>query len=67
MDTSSFILSLLFGSIGFGFFVYGKRQQAIVPLICGLILMIFPYFISNTILLTAIGSTLTITPYFVRI
>lgn len=67
MDTSSFILSFLFGSIGFGFFIYGKRQQAVVPLICGLILMIFPYFISNAILLTAIGVALTIIPFFVRI
>lgn len=67
MDTSSLILNLLFGFIGFGFFMYGKRQQAVVPLICGLTLMIFPYFISSTILLATIGGALTIIPYFVRI
>jgi hypothetical protein len=49
------------------FFVYGKRQRAVVPLICGLVLMAFPYLVSNTILLVAIGVTLIAIPYFVRI
>jgi len=58
---------LLFGSVGLGFFIYGKKQKAAVPLVCGLVLMIFPYFISNTILLVAIGVALITLPYFVRI
>ncbi len=58
---------LLFGSFGLGFFAYGKKQKAVVPLVCGLALMIFPYFISSTILLVAIGVALIALPYFVRI
>jgi hypothetical protein len=58
---------LLFGSFGLGFFVYGKKQREVVPLVCGLALMIFPYFISNTILLVGIGVMLIVVPYFVRI
>jgi hypothetical protein len=58
---------LLFGSVGLGFFMYGRRQKAVVPLVCGLVLMIFPYFVSNTIFLVAIGVVLIATPYFVRI
>ena len=42
---------LIFGSIGFGFFLYGKNQRAIMPLVCGIALMVFPYFVSNTLLL----------------
>jgi hypothetical protein len=57
---------MLFGAFGFGFFVYGKRQKAGVPLACGLVLMVFPYFVSNTLLLVAIGVTLMVIPYFVR-
>jgi predicted membrane protein len=67
LDTSALLWSLLFGSIGLGFFIYGKRQAAVVPLVCGLLLMVFPYFISNTILLVAIGVALMAVPYFVRI
>ena len=67
MSTSSLIWGLLFGSVGFGFFIYGKKQKSVVPLVCGLVLMIFPYFISNTILLAAIGVALITLPYFVKI
>jgi len=57
---------MLFGAFGLGFFVYGKRQKAGVPLVCGLALMVFPYFVPNTLLLVAIGVTLMVIPYFVR-
>jgi hypothetical protein len=58
---------LLFGSIGVGFFVYGRRQKAVVPLVCGLALIVFPYFVSSNALLVAIGSALIAIPYFVRL
>jgi len=66
VNTSSLLWGLLFGSIGLGFFIYGKRQRNAVPLICGLLLMIFPYFVSNSILLVALGVVLMAVPYFLR-
>ena len=57
----------VFGSIGLGYFVYGKRQSAVVPLVCGLLLMVFPYFIETTWLLVLIGAALAAVPYFVRL
>jgi hypothetical protein len=66
LDTSSLLWGLLFGSIGLGFFVYGRRQKMVVPLVCGVALMIFPYFISSTILLVMVGVALIGIPYFVR-
>jgi hypothetical protein len=36
-------------------------------LVCGLALMAFPYFVSNTIALVAVGVVLIAIPYFVRI
>jgi hypothetical protein len=58
---------VLFGSIGLGYFIYGKKQRAVVPLVCGLVLMLFPYFISNVVLLVVIGAVLTAIPYFLRL
>jgi len=58
---------VLFGSIGLGFFIYGKRQGAPVPLACGLLLMVFPYFVSNTWATVLIGALLMAIPYFVRL
>ena len=66
MSTATLLWGLLFGSIGLGFFVYGRRQKAVVPLLTGLALMIFPYFISNTIALVTLGVVLIAIPYFVR-
>ena len=66
MNTSTLLWGLLFGSIGLGFFVYGRRQKMIVPLACGVALMIYPYFVSNTILLVIVGVGLIAIPYFVR-
>jgi hypothetical protein len=57
---------LLFGSIGLGYFIYGKKQRSIAPLVCGLALMVFPYFVSNMMLLVGIGAILVIIPYFLR-
>jgi hypothetical protein len=67
MTTSSLLLGLLFGSVGLGFFVYGRKQRAGVPLLCGLMLMIVPYFIPNTLLLFLVGAVLVAIPYFLRI
>ena len=66
MDTASLLWGLLFGSIGFGFFLYGKKQSKPVPLLCGIGLMIFPYFVSNNFALVLIGAVLLAIPYFIR-
>jgi hypothetical protein len=58
---------LLFGSIGLGYAIYGRKQRAAVPLVCGLALMVFPYFVSNTWLLAGIGAVLIAVPYFLRL
>jgi hypothetical protein len=67
LDTSPLLWGLLFGSIGLGFLIYGRKQKAVVPLICGLGLMVFPYFVSNTILVITIGIVLIAIPYFFRL
>jgi len=63
----SLFLGLLFGSIGLGFFIYGRKQRTVVPLLCGIVLMVVPYFISSTLLLFLVGSVLVAVPYLVRV
>jgi hypothetical protein len=60
-------LGLIISSIGLGFFVYGKKQKVFAPLVCGLLLMIYPYFVSSIFLLVVIGVALMALPYFVRV
>jgi hypothetical protein len=58
---------VIFGSIGLGFFVYGKKQKAIIPLLSGIGLMVVPYFISSTYILIFSGIVLVALPYFIKI
>ena len=67
MTAASLLWGLLFGSIGLGFFLYGRKQKRVVPLVCGLALMVFPYFVTGTILVVVVGIVLIAIPYFVRV
>jgi predicted membrane protein len=63
---TTLLWGLLFSSIGLGFAIYGRRQRAVVPLLCGIALMVYPYFVANVVLLVGIGIVLIAIPYFVR-
>ena len=65
-STAVLMWGMLFGTIGFGFFLYGKRQRAVVPLITGIALCVFPYFIENVYVLVGVGLLLVAIPYCVR-
>jgi len=68
MESESMLIwGMVFGSIGLGFFIYGKKQKAIVPLVTGIALFIFPYFIPDITMLVIVGAILVVLPYFVRI
>lgn len=67
LDTSSLLWGLVFGSVGFAYFMYGKKQRALVPALAGVILMVYPYFVTNTVLLVVVGAALMALPYFVRL
>lgn len=66
-STAVLIWGVIFSSIGVGFFIYGKKQKAIVPLCVGVALCVFPYFIANVYLLFFVGLVLVVIPYFVRV
>jgi hypothetical protein len=67
MNTALLLWGLVFSSIGVGFFLYGRKQKRVVPLVCGVALVGFPYFVSSIWLLVGIGVALTAIPYFVRL
>lgn len=67
MDVAVLFWGLLVSSVGLGYFIYGKRQRAPVPLVCGLVLMVFPYFVSSAWTVALVGAALMAIPYFVRL
>jgi len=66
MDTNQLLYSVLWSAIGMGYFVYGKKQQRMLPLFCGLGLMVFPYFVESWIALLGVGLALTALPFVIR-
>jgi hypothetical protein len=66
-NTSTLIWGVIFGSIGLGFFVYGKKQKAIIPLFSGIGLIVAPYFISNMYILILSGIVLVALPYLIKV
>ena len=66
MKAAELLWGLLFGSIGVGYFMYGRRQGKMIPLLCGVVLIVYPYFMPNTTVLVIIGAIFTAVPYFIR-
>ncbi len=59
LNTSTILASVIFGSIGLGAFIYGKKQSNFKALVIGIVLMAYPYFLTNAIALYATGVVLT--------
>jgi len=52
----TFILGGVFSVIGMVAFAYGRKSKKNSPLIGGMILMVFPYFVPNPIVMGLIGA-----------
>ena len=57
---------IIFGIIGMCAFNYGRKERSFKPLMIGVVLMVYPYFVSNTILLYALGIGISSLLYFWR-
>lgn len=62
-DTTSLVLSMLWGAIGAGYFIYGKKQSRLVFLLCGIVLCVFPIFVSGSTVSLILGLAMTIAPF----
>ena len=55
MDPTYLIIAFFFGMIGMGYFMYGKKQNRPGPLIAGIILMVYPYIVTDPLQMILIG------------
>lgn len=65
-DPTYLFLCILYSSIGYGFYRYGKRQQRLIALVCGIALMLIPYFIATVFQLILVGVVLIALPILIR-
>jgi hypothetical protein len=65
-DTSHLMVSLFFGSLGAGMFLYGRKASRLVPLVAGLGLIVVPYFIPNVIAMAVVSIAMAALPWIIR-
>lgn len=67
---STLLIGMLAGVFGAAYFVYGKRQAKPVPLVGGVLLciypyFIYPYFIDSVLWLSSGGLLLLVAPFVI--
>ncbi|MBI4231556.1 MAG: hypothetical protein HY608_12040 [Planctomycetes bacterium] len=65
MDASSLVQGVVFGAVGAGYLLYGRRQQEGLWLLAGVALMGFPYLVSGWAG-WIVGALLTGLPFLLR-
>jgi hypothetical protein len=57
-DPSSLFLDLVIGLVGFALFIYGRKAARGPQLVAGLLLMVYPYFVSSALQMFWIGAAI---------
>jgi hypothetical protein len=59
-DSTSLFLSLVITSVGFSFFLYGRKAERYPQMVGGLLLMVYPYFTSTPTVTLIVGAAIGI-------
>lgn len=60
LDPGSFVTGLLVSAVGFVVFEYGRRMRRPPQIGVGLVLLIFPYFVSNVFAMLGLAAALLV-------
>ena len=64
MFNASFLFaSLIWGSIGVGYCIYGKRQQSLSAMVGGIVMITVSYFVASALLMSLICILLIVMVY----
>lgn len=64
LNPQTLLAGLIFGTIGWGAFSYGRKLELWQPRAIGLLLMLYPYFITHRILVWLVGVALLVVLWF---
>ena len=64
---NAFIAAVFFGIIGSGYFLYGRKAQNWLALVCGVLLCVFPYFVDSFLWTMVIGLVLLAAPFVITL
>ena len=64
---STLVVGIVTGALGVAYIAYGRRQTKFAPLISGVFLCAYPYFIDSLVWLCVVGALLLAVPFFIDI
>lgn len=65
MSPAALFIGLMTGVVGAAYFVYGKKQAKFMPMLCGALLCVYPWFIESVLWLSVVGLALMAAPFFI--
>ena len=54
---------MLWGSVGLGYFIYGKKQSSWIPMVGGVLIIAVSYLVSSTLLMSLLCIGLMVAIY----
>ena len=64
LSASSLFANVFVSAVGFGIVLYGKKQRRAPQLVTGLVLMVFPYFVTEAMWMLTIAGVLIVGLWF---
>jgi hypothetical protein len=65
-NLSSLFSGLFISCIGMGFFLYGKKAAKLWPLLAGIALCVYPFFIGSVMLMWLLAAAIIVGVYLLR-
>ena len=59
-------VGVFMSAVGLGYFIYGRKTSEFYFLVAGLILMIYPYFLKDVVVIGIIGLVLILAPFLLK-
>lgn len=66
MNPWSLLFSLIFSLVGLVYLKQGKATGDVMRIVCGLALMLYPYFVSGPLWIALAGAALTALPFILE-
>jgi len=62
---STLLIGIITGAVGLAYIAYGRRQTKFAPLVAGVFLCAYPYFIDSLVWLCVVGVLLLAAPFVI--
>ena len=66
LNANFLFASLIWGSVGVGLFIYGKKQQSMIPLFGGIVMIAVSYLISSALYMSLASVGILAAIYFLH-